>query len=466
MRFRVRNPRWSALLMAVALGAGVAGGVGGVGGCVASYHTQGGEGDPQSTAELSQPVEVATELEDAWRKPETWPPRWGRRGGGVGAGGGQSSGPPSVPGRWGVIEVIRGPIQSMRQSEESARRVQEQMLDDSAALLAARRAAWTFSDVTVRGEGPGSYIFETVPRQPGTYAGPTSPSIYLKFISGSRDPSSVRGRSVVNMQRSWLAFYDPAPSAPKPPQPRLAIILPGMFGTPWGIVDQAVHGLRARGWHVLRLLAHPSRFTERTTFRLNDDDRLPDQARAIARLTGDRAAECAYAIEEAMLKVVEMRPELARTPRLAIGMSGGAMVLPTVVARNPDAYGSAVLIAGGADYLRIAAESNYAEWINALRFRWEGPENWPRLYELYRAAAPLDPLYTASALRGKPVLMLHAAEDRAVPAALGDELWQRLGTPERWVSNVGHELIFLSLPGVWPRVMDWAEQDPATGGPG
>ena len=94
-------------------------------------------------------------------------------------------------------------------------------------------------------------------------------------------------------------------------------------------------------------------------------------------------------------------------------MSGGAMVLPTVIARNPNAYSAAVLIAGGADYLQVAMESNYATWIDALRFRQPGGDCLStdcstRLYAAHRQCAALDSFYTAGSLRGKPTLMLHA----------------------------------------------------------
>lgn len=424
----------------------------GMTGCTAQFREQPRSAVSSADSAAGDVLSQGSPLDEAWRKPAAWPARWGRTRN-------------SLPGRWGVTQIITGPIGAMRQGEESARRMEQQMRDDSDLLIAARRSPWSRSDAIIRGEGPGSFLFESLKPKERVYPGPTSPAMYLKFVSGTRVPNAERGRVAVDMQRTWFAFYDPAPgtgvSEETDTPPRLAIVLPGMFGTPWGIVDQSVHGLRARGWSVLRLLAHPSRFTERRRFNLIDDQTLPAQAQAIADITGDRAAECAYAVEEAMARVAELRPRVAAAPRMVVGMSGGAMVLPTVVARNPDAYCGAVFIGGGADFLRIAAESNYAEWIDALSFRWNppaGPDSWARLEALYRERAPLDPLRTAGALKGKPVLMLHASADRAVPAELGDELWRRLGEPERWVTDTGHELLFLSLPSVLPKVMDWMER--------
>jgi alpha-beta hydrolase superfamily lysophospholipase len=211
------------------------------------------------------------------------------------------------------------------------------------------------------------------------------------------------------------------------------------------------------------MLSHPSRFTEQGTFAVADDADMDEVARTISGALCDRAAECAYAVEEVVEALAEQRPRLAGMPRVALGMSGGAMVLPTVVARNADAYCGAVLIAGGADYLHIAMDSNYASWIDALRFRRPGGAILSdgcssKLCSAYRRCAALDSYYTAAALRGKPTLMLHGTADRAVPAALGDLLWERAGRPERWSFDVGHELLFLGLPMQLDRIGRWLDE--------
>jgi fermentation-respiration switch protein FrsA (DUF1100 family) len=148
-------------------------------------------------------------------------------------------------------------------------------------------------------------------------------------------------------------------------------------------------------------------------------------------------------------------------------MSGGAMVLPTVYAYAPDRYDAAVLIAGGLNFLRISALSNYADWIDAIVLDWDPeddastgrptPERLEQLSNAYLAASRLDATHTAGELADIPVLMLHATKDKAVPSETGDALWRLLGTPERWVFPVGHELIFIMLPTQGERLTDWID---------
>jgi fermentation-respiration switch protein FrsA (DUF1100 family) len=78
-----------------------------------------------------------------------------------------------------------------------------------------------------------------------------------------------------------------------------------------------------------------------------------------------------------------------------------------------------------------------------------------RVDAAYLAAAPLDGYHTAKVLRDKPVLMLHGALDRAVPAVLGDLLWERLGRPERESMQVGHEMLFLSVAEKLTEISAW-----------
>lgn len=388
---------------------------------------------------------------EAWRKPGTWPRRWGQTRSGAGS-----------P---GVAQRIAGPLRSRRAEDGPSGVAERETLGDIATLIQGRRREWW--SVTVVAEGERAFTFVPVTDTDLPPPGPTSPSMYFQFLSAEREAAGVG--DVVRMQRSWLAFYDPAVPGNVAPAERpsrgLAVVLPGMFGTPGPAVEQAVHSLRAAGWSVLRLLAHPSRFTERADFVIAADADLDAWGGVIAGVLGGRAAECAFAVEETIGLLVKERPGLVDAPRLAFGLSGGAMVLPTVVARNPGAYQGAVLIAGGADFLGVVLDSSYTEWIDAVRVRWPAGLSEERLRGLkrglvraYRARAPLDSLYTAESLRGKPLLMLHAAEDRAVPAELGEELWQRLGRPERWVYNTGHELLFMTLPWEMPRVMGWVNQ--------
>lgn len=276
------------------------------------------------------------------------------------------------------------------------------------------------------------------------------------------------------LQRTWFALYEPRAKdadAEGAGSKGLIVLLPGMFGTPEPVIDTMVGQIRDRGWHVLRMLTHSSRFTERTTYALDPAGDLEGQARAAAAEFGDRAAECALAVDAVCAHIAESRPAVPVDHRVGLGMSGGGMILSTVIAHDPTPYVSAVFIGAGCDFARIAMDSNYTDWIDAVRLAWpEGtrtPEAERRFTDAYRAAAVLDSYATAPRLKGLPILMIHGEVDLAVPAAMGDLLWERLGEPERWSEALGHETLFLVyLPSRSGAVLDWIDahsgrRDPA-----
>jgi predicted esterase len=245
-----------------------------------------------------------------------------------------------------------------------------------------------------------------------------------------------------------------------------------MFGTPGDQIIGLTRRLRQEGYCVLRMMSQPSRFTENTSYALPAEGDFGDAVPAIAADLTDRAAEAAYAVEAAVLYAKQERPALRNVPRVAIGMSGGAMLLPIVLSREPGAYAGAVSIAGGVDYLKILTTSNYANWIDAVRVTWLGPTKSPnnnevvaaatasakRVDELsaaYRKLAPLDSANLVGSLKSVPWLLLHGSLDKAVPAGTGDELWELLGKPERIVIKGGHEWVFMTLAGKYNAIADW-----------
>jgi len=89
----------------------------------------------------------------------------------------------------------------------------------------------------------------------------------------------------------------------------------------------------------------------------------------------------------------------------------------------------------------------------------------------YLDHAPLDGHHLAPLLAGKPTLIVQASSDRAVPANLGERLWNLAGRPERWTLPVGHELVFAALPFQAPAIERWLsaqllEPDPTSDGEG
>ncbi|MFN0134274.1 MAG: alpha/beta hydrolase family protein [Phycisphaerales bacterium] len=300
-------------------------------------------------------------------------------------------------------------------------------------------------------ERPGSIIFVPQPLEPKQK--PDGASLHFLFIS-ARPPAAAPARP--SIERTWFAFYEPK-GEPK----GLLLFIPGVFGEPVALSTRIIKQLQSRGYGVVRMLAHSSRFTERTLFEI--DKTNPSTAiAAIADELGQRTAECAYAAQAAMAHVGSLRPDLAKLPRFAVGTSGGAMVMPTVIAREPDKYKAAVLIAGGADFFTTTDLSNYKSMIRAVDYRWSPspPTDDERraIAEQYLARAPLDAANTALAVRNTRFLLIHATLDMAVPAAQGDLLWERLGKPERWSEEAGHELIFVKVASRLGEMMDWLER--------
>jgi pimeloyl-ACP methyl ester carboxylesterase len=355
-------------------------------------------------------------------------------------------------------------------------------------------------------ERVGAFVYVDAYEDESTTPASSRAAFKFKFVS-ARPPVSLKPGDPAKcvLERTWFALYDPLPPRTAPgepaatevPPPRgLVVVLPGTFGTPLDQIMGLVRRLRQEGYCVLRMLAQPSRFTESVTYPLPLEGDMSASIPVIAADLNDRAAEAAYAVEAAVMYTRQERPELLKLPRAVLGMSGGAMLLPVVVAREPHAYAGSVCIAGGVDYLRILSTSNYADWIDAVRIAWVGGAPMPppagadpapktgspiaggtpaaptvspappakpapsaaqleQMSRLYRAAAPLDSANLAAVVKSIPWLVVHGSSDKAVPAASGDEMWEMLGKPERIVVKGGHEWVFMTLPGKFNAICDW-----------
>lgn len=395
----------------------------------------------------------------------------------------------------GIAFVVDGPLGASTVNDAARARAERELADDIGLLLQYRRARPDDAErLSVTSEGPGSQIFvngtsEDLARVRQSTLG--AASLYIKFISARPGDVTETPTRALLIERTWFAYYDPkapkppasapakpsatpsappsAPtSAPTSPAPAevargLVVLMPGVYGTPHDVIERLIVELRANGWGVLRMLAHPSRFTERLELRIAGAS-LEVDVRAAARELGERTGECAYAAQAATLLVMEKRPELWAKPRVLVGLSAGAVVLPTVMAFDPKLYDGAVLIAGGVDLLRITGDSAYADFINALRVRYVAGAGQTServraaASALYPSVAPIDTQHTASVLRDKRVLIVHASGDRAVPAESGDRLWELAGRPERWTFGLGHELLFFTLSGRAPEIVAWMNE--------
>jgi len=317
-------------------------------------------------------------------------------------------------------------------------------------------------------EGPGSLVFLPpmgVPEDAGGRPDPDDAAETFVFVTG--DPiERAAGDSDehIALQRTWIACYDAHPSAER--AEGTILLVPGMLGTPQPIIEGMIRYWRRAGFSVIRLLSHPSRFTERVEIGIAEGEEA-EAGRLMADLFDDRTAENTYAVHAGIDRWFDRRPGLAGKPLVYVGMSGGAIVGPAALTYRPGRFDAAVLIAGGVDFFSISTTSNYAEWIDAIAIDWEPedpdsegeptPERMALISDAYLAASQLDAMHRAP-LVGVPTLVLHAAKDRAVPSRLGDTLWNRLGQPERWVFPVGHELIFVMLPTQADRMDAWIKR--------
>lgn len=363
------------------------------------------------------------------------------------------------PGRWGTFENgARGVI------HEDARIIADwqggrvpngaELSPDLAEfehLIALEEASTEPLPEGIDFEVGGCFVIQPAPGEHASAAGEHRQ--YLTFVSGEMDESTGR----LKLQRTWFTFAEPEGRAPR----GLAVLMSGMFATPRDVVDRAERGLLLRGWAVLRMLAPPSRTTERTVYTIPLDAPSDEAMRLIAADLDNRVAESAYAVRAAAAHVVRGSEALARGPRVIIGMSGSGIALPTIVADEPGAYDAAVIVAGGANSFSIARRSSYRDWIDSLGFEFTPRE--PTGAELaaldaaYLRFSRLDGAHTAGEMSSVPTLMIHGSTDTAVPADSGDLLYEKLGSVERWAMPVGHELVFAALPVRLVALLDWLE---------
>ena len=306
-------------------------------------------------------------------------------------------------------------------------------------------------------EGERAFVV-SVPKLPD---GPLPPRRYVnpaamtfRFVSARETTRD--GSKVYALDHTVFTYFEPRDAA-KPKA--LVLLLPGLLATPEGTLSGLTQALLARGYAVLRMVAQPARFVEHVTITVDPADPSASTGE-INELFSQRLAECAYAAKGALDHLFEKRPELGSVPLAAIGFSGGAISLPTIVALEPARYKAAVLVGGGAHFWQMQEFSNYSSMIGALDITWTAPATdaaKQAIRDAYCKGVPLDPLHTAAALHGKPMLVIQGDIDLAVPSPLGDCLWERLGKPERWLEHAGHEDIFIHLPAKFGKIAAWLD---------
>ncbi|MDF1810325.1 MAG: alpha/beta hydrolase [Phycisphaerales bacterium] len=406
--------------------------------------------------------ESSTTSDDHAQSPSRWPTRWGNN--------------PDQRGT--IIEMdpampVR-PVHLSRFHQSRSTDIEYQDANQLASDIGIKRG------FKFKSEGPGSFLFVPNPKNKptpditlddGTLNESNTPDLAFKFVSASIAQSESTtlepDEDFVLIQRTWFTFKDPKEKSSTDDSDfeskGTVVLLPGMFGTPDIIVDALENYWHNQNYSILRMRSQPSRFTEHFKFTTTPEKAILISGE-VAQMNDDRVAEGAYATNAALDYIYTKRPDLKEKPSVLIGMSGGAMMLPTVYAYAPSQYDAAVLIAGGANFLKIAIESNYKSWIDAIVFDFDpdsdksgriDDQNLELFSQDYLRHSKLDAYYTATEMSDIPVLVLHASLDQAVPADSGQLLYKQLGEPERWSYPLGHELIFAGLPTQVTRIDRW-----------
>lgn len=403
---------------------------------------------------------------------DDWPPRWGDGGGAKGV----------------IVEESR-PLRGLKTvwlPRAMVLRGDDEDLRDAAAL-----AGLGGTDLRARFEGRGSLLLAERDRfrppwrvDDDAVVKPEDPepAAVYRFVSGV-EVGGAGAVPAVEVQRTWMAWYEPEALDGGADERRTAVVLPGLFGEPRGLIGRMVGELLDDGWCVLRVMTPPSRYMERVEVELpavlfedggGEDggsgrrEALEAVGQELARTFDDRFAEYAYAVEAGMRYVSLARGALGRVA--LIGMSGGVWATPAAASRLELIDGvdvaAAVLLGGGADALGTGLASSYADHIGVLVLKRDGAEQ--RVSELptrligelvasYVGASRLDVLKTTPAFGWAPVLVIDAAWDRIVPPRNGELLWRVVGQPERWTMRAGHLGLFFALPWFDGRLADWLD---------
>ncbi len=121
-----------------------------------------------------------------------------------------------------------------------------------------------------------------------------------------------------------------------------------------------------------------------------------------------------------------------------LGISAGGLMATCLAAVDPRVKATVLIFAGGpmADVLMDTVEKDFVRKREAtLRARGWTPE---QLRQALHARIRTDPVALAPAVRAESVLFFLARDDRSVPTARQEALWQALGRPERIELAGGH----------------------------
>ncbi|MFK7961924.1 MAG: hypothetical protein AB8G96_15530 [Phycisphaerales bacterium] len=251
--------------------------------------------------------------------------------------------------------------------------------------------------------------------------------------------------------------YRPAP--PDVPARGIVVHLHGLDGH--GLERRVTRRLHAAGWGVLEC-TYPLVNWQRLEVDVADPQSVSDAGRRMASIIDERFGELAFAAEAAVADLQMVGdPAASAGPIFVTAFSAGANAASAVVARLGPRVEAAAIMLGGADLMRISADSSLTDTGFDMR---RGDRQVARgsLTEAERAAiseaylqhAAMDG-WTIAPHLDVPCLLVLGRFDAIVPRGAGALLRERLGRPETWWIFGGHYGGYVSMPWVGPRIARW-----------
>lgn len=248
---------------------------------------------------------------------------------------------------------------------------------------------------------------------------------------------------------------------PERPPRGLAVVMWPLSGSRH--VNTVLANLLADGWVILsqRTLTFETRdmfgamMSDEAWLDRNVSINLAGRGAEVGVQTDQLLADQAYVVDAAVTHVSERYPELASMPKVLIGFSLGALTAPTVAARLGPRVDGLVLVGGGAQIGPVLATSG------VLKNRAGGPfitlpEFDRPVFELdYLGSSRLDAYHVAPTLRSLAILQIDADDDGIIRPRYADQLWKRLGRPERWTLSSGHAGLFLTMDAMAGDIANW-----------
>ncbi|MBL0869001.1 MAG: dienelactone hydrolase family protein [Phycisphaerales bacterium] len=288
---------------------------------------------------------------------------------------------------------------------------------------------------------------------------PVGAMVFASRRTGDADvggvvPSPKGGPEIAGIYLQLLAALNDQPSETK----GIVVHLQGLAGVQY---EQPVVDAVRRDGYVCIATEFPWANWKPVTIELGTEKDVFDAANALAEMSDQTLAEAAYAVEAAVEHLWRTRPELKDKPVVLMGFSAGSLALPTVAARLGERVRGAVLVGSGANIAHIIQTSQLTDGgvrLMAFGKRCEGAMAGLISGEYIRRST-LDPFHTAASMRRVPTLMLLGASDDIVPTTLGEELYHRLGEPEKWVFAGGHRRLFVQLDARAERIARWVAEN-------